>query len=422
MTANKPLRILRIIARLNVGGPARHVILLTEKFRERGWTSELIVGEVDASEGSMEDFATARGIVPLKFEKLGREISFLNDLPIIWKLFRFMVSFGPDIVHTHTAKAGAVGRIAALLYHRLHWRGLWAPRPVHVYHTFHGHVLSGYFSPLKSRIFRLLERGLAYFSTNLITLSESLRDELAGFGVTRSEKMTVVSLGIELDAFLKTKEFVPGEDAIKKTLSLPGDVPLVGIVGRLVPIKDHICFFESAARLIKAEAGQRAGLAHFLIVGDGELRPDLEQKARALGIHERCHFLGWRSDLPEIYESLDLIALTSRNEGTPLCVIEGMAASRAIVATQVGGVGDLTGIPQDGNYSGLPAKGEFHLGAVGALARPEDVEGFASAMGFLLNNPEKLTAMGRAGRERVHRYSIDRLVNNLESLYLSNSQ
>ncbi|MBT4094148.1 MAG: glycosyltransferase, partial [Nitrospinaceae bacterium] len=206
MTANRPLRILRLIARLNVGGPARHVILLTEKFREKGWVSELVVGEVDASEGSMEDFAAAKGIVPVKFEKLGREISFLQDLPMIWRLFRYMVSFGPDIVHTHTAKAGAVGRVAALLYRRLHWRGLWAPRRVLVYHTFHGHVLSGYFSPLKSRIFRLLERGLAYISTNLITLSESLRDELVGFGVTRSEKMAVVSLGIELDAFLKTNE------------------------------------------------------------------------------------------------------------------------------------------------------------------------------------------------------------------------
>ena len=124
MTANRPLRILRLIARLNVGGPARHVILLTEKFREKGWVSELVVGEVDASEGSMEDFAAAKGIVPVKFEKLGREISFLQDLPMIWRLFRYMVSFGPDIVHTHTAKAGAVGRVAALLYRRLHWRGL----------------------------------------------------------------------------------------------------------------------------------------------------------------------------------------------------------------------------------------------------------------------------------------------------------
>ncbi|MFP6890150.1 MAG: glycosyltransferase [Nitrospinota bacterium] len=385
MAEEKPPRILRIIARLNVGGPARHVILLTEKFREKGWASELAVGEVDSAEGSMEDLAVARGIEPVKFEKLGRDIHLFDDLPVIWKLYRLMRRFRPDIVHTHTAKAGAVGRAAAFLYRRGHWRGLWEPKSLRVYHTFHGHVLRGYFSGLKNSLFRRIEWALAHASTALITLSASLQEELSELGVARPEKVVVIPLGIELEPFLDMAEGVPGTNPVRGELALSVDTPLVGIVGRLVPIKDHLLFFEAASRLVKEGAGTRSGAAHFLIVGDGEMRPELESRAGSLGIRERCHFIGWRSDLPDIYESLDLVALTSRNEGTPLCIIEGMAAARAIVAMNVGGVGDLTGFSREAASS--PPERGFRIGPVGAIVQPQDPAGFARAMAHRQDYP-----------------------------------
>ncbi len=416
MSERKPLRILRIIARLNVGGPARHVVLLTEKFREKGWVSELVVGEVGPGEASMADFAASRGIRPIKFDALGRELHPVRDLIIVWKIFRLMRRLRPDIVHTHTAKAGAVGRFAAFLYRRLHWRGLWSPLPLQIYHTFHGHVLHGYFSPLKERVFRFIERALARASTRLITLSPFLRDELAVFRVAPKDKICVVRLGIELDSFLERPEKVSGTSALRRELGLDADTPLVGIVGRLVPIKDHTVFLEAASILVRKKEGSRASSAHFVIVGDGELRGSLEARASELGIGGRCHFIGWRSDLAEIYETLNLVALTSRNEGTPLSLIEAMAAGRPVVSTRVGGVPDLVGDSKDG----IP-EGEFRKVPVGALARPQDPAGFSSAMAYLLEDAAGSAGLGRAGRGRVReQYSIDRLVTDLESLYFRN--
>ncbi len=422
MVDQRPLRILRIIARLNVGGPARHVILLTEKFRARGWVSELVVGEVDKNEGSMEEFANSRSVQPIKFAELGRNLNPLYDLLILWRLIRLMFKMKPDIIHTHTAKAGGVGRIAAFLYRRLHWRGLWAPRPLQVYHTFHGHVLQGYFSPVKERIFRLIERVLALVSTRLITLSPSLRSELADLGVAPHEKVSVVPLGIELDSFLERQEGVSGQSLFRMELGLSEGLPLVGIVGRLVPIKDHATFLDAASIVVRKEGDKRSELTHFVIVGDGELRWNLEERAQALGIAERCHFVGWRSDLPEIYESLDLVVLTSRNEGTPLCLIEGMAAARPVVATCVGGVPDLLLNPEENKTSPAPPEEGFQEIPVGTLVRAGDIVGLAKAMAHLIDDPELSIRAGRAGRERIRLYSIDRLVDDLEVLYLKDHE
>lgn len=423
MGPKNTIRIVRIIARLNVGGPARHVILLTEKFRERGWVSELVAGEVGPGEASMEDWAASRGIHPIKFDALGRELHPLRDLLILWKLYRMMCRLKPDIVHTHTAKAGGVGRFAAFLYRRLHWRGLRAPRPLQVYHTFHGHVLHGYFSPLKEAFFRLTERLLARVSTRLITLSPSLREELAVLGVAPPEMVSVVPLGIELGPFLGRREEVAGVGPLRRELGLKADTPLVGIVGRLVPIKDHGCVLQAASLLVQKEGGTWASSAHFVFVGDGELHGSLEAQARELGIAGRCHFVGWRSDLPEIYESLNLVALTSRNEGTPLSLIEAMAAARPVVATRVGGVPDLVGETKAfGSGKEIPA-GDYRMVPVGALARPGDPKGFSRAMACLLEDRERSAALGRAGRGQVReRYSIDRLVENLSSLYLQDGE
>ncbi len=419
MISGKNLRIVRIVARLNVGGPARHVTLLTESFRAEGWYSELVVGEVGDSEGSMEDFAASRRVYPVKIPELGRELHFIRDLKTLYKILRLLYRLKPDIVHTHTAKAGAVGRLAAFLYRRGHWRGLWAPRSVLIYHTFHGHVLRGYFSPLKEWVFRRIEKILAGISTSLITLSPALRRELVEMGIAPEGKVAIVPLGLELDPFRDRKAKALGRNSLCMELGLAEDIPLVGIVGRLVPIKDHATFLKGASILANNTKGDhRAASAHFVIVGDGELREELQALAAELNIPERCHFLGWRYDLPEIYESLEIVALTSLNEGTPLSLIEAMAAGRPILATRVGGIPDLTGEAETGG-SGLEIpEGDFRLVSVGALTRPEDSSGFARAMAYLLEDEERSAGLGRAGRARVRdRFSVGRLVEDLTDLY-----
>ena len=420
MTPRKKLRIVRIVARLNVGGPARHVTLLTESFRTKGWYSELVVGEVADTEGSMEGFAASRQIHPIKIPELGRELHFFRDIKTLYKVLCLLYRLKPDIVHTHTAKAGAVGRLAAFLYRRGHWRGFWAPRPLLIYHTFHGHVLRGYFSPFKEWVFRRIEKFLAGISTNLITLSPALRRELVEMGIAPACMVVIVPLGLELDPFGDRNAKTPGRNSLCRELGLPEDVPLVGIVGRLVPIKDHATFLRAVSILVKnAKSDHRAASAHFVIVGDGELREKLEAHAAELNIMDRCHFIGWRDDLPEIYESLEIVALTSLNEGTPVCLIEGMAAARPIVATRVGGVADLTGEAESGSSGHEISDGDFKAVSVGVLTRPEDPGGFSRAIAYLLEDKERSAGLGQAGRARVRdRYSVGRLVEDLTDLYV----
>jgi len=378
-----------------------------------------VIGEVGPGEASMEDWAADRGVHPIKFDALGRELHLGRDSLIVWKLFRLMCYLKPDIVHTHTAKAGAVGRVAAFLYRRFHWRGLWAPRPLQVYHTFHGHVLHGYFSPMKEYFFRLVERLLAHVSTRLIVLSPSLRDELAGLGVSAEEKISVVPLGIELDSFLEGPEPVAWAGSFRQELGLGVDIPLVGIIGRLVPIKNHTLFLKAVFHYLNKESSARESGAHFVIVGDGELRGSLEAKAHELGISGCCHFVGWRSDLPEIYENLNILVMCSRNEGTPLSLIEAMAAARPVVATRVGGIPDMVGESEVECLGADYSEGSFKKVPVGALVQSEDVVGLSRAMAYLLGDAELSARLGRVGRDRVRGfYSIDRLAEDIERLYL----
>jgi len=271
---------------------------------------------------------------------------------------------------------------------------------------------------MKENLFRFIEWALAHVSTRIITLSPSLRNELVGFGVAPKEKISIVPLGIELNSFLGLQACVSREGAFRQELGLLGEIPLVGIVGRLVPIKDHSNLIEAFSILINDNSAGRASSAHLVIVGDGELRESLEVQAQSLRISDRIHFVGWRSDLTAIYEGLDLVVLTSRNEGTPLSLIEGMAAARPVVSTWVGGVPDLVEFSKAKDIRSYPF-GEFEKVPVGALVRPEDPNGLANAMVFLLEDPERLYEMGKSGRESVReRYSIDRLVADLERIYL----
>ena len=379
-----PVRICRIIGRLNIGGPAIHAILLTQGLRDRGYETLLVAGREGPQEGNLRDLAAEKRVEPLFIPELGREVRPDRDLVALWKLVRLLRRQRPDIVHTHTAKAGALGRVAAKL----------AGVPT-VLHTFHGHILHGYFSRGITRLFLGVERRLARLSTKILTVSEGQRRELLRLRIGRPETVGVMPLGLELDGLLRS-DLRRGE--IRRRLGASPEAPLVGIVARLVPIKDHSTFLQAAADLHRYRSDVR-----FLIVGDGELRPALEQQARALGLDERVHFLGWQRDLEPIYADLDLVVLSSLNEGTPVSLIEAMAAGLPVVATRVGGIPDLVAD-----------------GKTGLLVPPQDCKALIRAMEMLLGNAERRREMGRLGREAVYpMYSDAALIDRMDRLYSS---
>jgi len=373
---------MRIVARLNVGGPTIQTALLTHGLEDGSFHSLLVTGTVGEHEGDMSYVAREMGIQPYFIPEIGRELSWKNDVVAFWKLLRLIRSFRPTIVHTHTAKAGAIGRSAAIV----------AGVPVRV-HTYHGHVLRGYFGRLKTQVFIWIEQLLGRFTQRVVAISELQRDELCDvYRVVPRQRCEVIPLGFDLSSFA-VAERRRGE--LRRELGVPDERPLIGIVGRLVPIKNHAMFFEVAHRVRNVRD------ATFVVVGDGELRPELERRVAEHGLADRTVFLGWRRDLDAIYADLDLVLLTSINEGTPVTLIEGMAAARPVVATRVGGVADVV----EHERTGL-------------LVASGDAEACAQAVLRVLGDPELAARMGRAGRERaLARYGSERLVADVRRLY-----
>jgi glycosyltransferase involved in cell wall biosynthesis len=377
-TPQRPIRILRVIARLNIGGPAIHVALLTQRFGPPDYESLLVCGNIDEAEGDMAYFARERGVEPVIVPALGRSLNPVGDLRTIWTLYRLMRQYKPDVVHTHTAKAGFTGRVAAWL----------AGVPV-IVHTFHGHVFRGYFSPRKTQMFLTLERLTARMSDAVITLTEALKGEIADeFLVTHREHVVVLPLGFDLSPFLSAQR---GNGAFRRRWGVPDDALLVGIVGRMVPVKNHALFLEAAAKVRQARPDAR-----FALVGDGELRAEIEAQVDALGLRDAVIFTGWQRDLAEVYADLDTLVISSVNEGTPVSVIEALATGCAVVTTAVGGLPDL-----------------LEGGKLGALVPSGDADALASAL--LDSNVPRPTA---ETRQLMHqRYSVDRLVSDLDALY-----
>ncbi len=380
---SEKIRILRVIARLNIGGPAIHTVLLTQLLSAKRFSSTLVTGQVSPSEGDMQYLAEEKGISPHIIPELGREIQWRDDVVALWKLYRLMCTLCPTIVHTHTAKAGMLGRLAARL----------AGVPV-VVHTFHGHVFHNYFSPWKTQLVLWIEQILGKFTDAIITVSPKQREEILSYRIGHPDKVRAICLGLELQKFVN---FNNHYGKLRKELNIATDVPLIGIVARLVPIKGHTYFLEAAKQVIEKWPN-----VQFVVVGDGELRNALEQYTDTLEIRSHLHFLGWRRDLPEIYADLDLVVLSSLNEGSPVALIEAMAASKPVVAPEVGGVEDLV----------LHEK-------TGILVPPKDSYALAQGILRLLSLPiSERRTMGKAGQARVYpRYHIDTLVKNVETLY-----
>ena len=378
------IRLLRVIARLNIGGPAIHATLLTDRLDPARYDSLLVAGTEEPWEGN---YLTLHGrsvpqltILP----ELGREIRGWPDLRVLVRLVRLMREQRPHIVDTHTAKAGVLGRLAARL----------AGVPI-VVHTYHGHVFQGYFSPAKTAIFLAIERWLARRTDRLLAVSETVRSELLSLGIGTQAQLEVMPLGLDLDGFLRSEQL---RGQLRAELSLRETALLVGIVARLVPIKAHEVFLNAAAVVAR-----RVPESQFLVIGDGVRRSELHTLARRLGLNDRVRFLGWRGDLTRIYADLDLVVLSSRNEGSPVSLIEAMAAGRAVLATRVGGVPDLV-----------------EEGVTGSLVPPDDASALAERMIELLEDPERRRVFGEAGRKRVcPAFGVDQLLANVDRLYTS---
>jgi glycosyltransferase involved in cell wall biosynthesis len=373
------IRVLRVIARLNIGGPAYHVSLLSGRLDPERYETLLVAGRPGPGEGSFEALARRYEARLRLLGSLSPEIEPANDLRSLRTLGAIVRAFRPHIVHTHTAKAGALGRSAALL-------ASGGERPL-IVHTYHGHVLEGYFGPAVTAAYRAAERGLARVSDRLIGVSQATVDDLVRLGVAPRERFSVVPLGLELDRFLTLERPVPAA-------TTDGDAAAL-YAGRLVPIK-------RVDVLLRALARARAGGARLrlVVLGDGPLRPDLEGLAQQLGIGSAVEFLGYREDVVPHLLDADLAVLSSANEGTPVALIEAGAAGLPLVGTRVGGVADVVG----------PGSGR--------LVASGDEAGLAAALAELAADPALRRDMGVQAREHVRaRYGSERLLADVDRLY-----
>ncbi len=409
------MKIVRVIARLNVGGPAKHVVWLTAGLQSPDYESLLVAGTVPSGEEDMGYFAAARGVKPLLIPEMSREISF-KDILTIWKLYRLFVRENPDIVHTHTAKAGTVGRIAGLLYRWLTPATLLArPRKCRFVHTYHGHIFHSYYGPLKTRLFIAIEKLLARLVTDrVVVVSQHQRREIhETFGIGRANQFVVIPLGLDLTAFAAWQA---RRHVFREELGAENDELLVGIVGRLTEIKNHDLFLRAAAKF--KEAGRvmtSQPRVRFVVIGDGSLRGRLESSAQSLGLSESVIFTGSRRDPENFYPALDIVALTSLNEGTPLTLIEAMANQRPVIATAAGGVVDLLGEAITQTYS----RSERYIICQRGLSIPvNDTQAFAAGLHRLVGDAELRRVLGQRGSAFVSgNYSRERLLEDVKGLY-----
>jgi len=380
-----PIRVLRAIARLNMGGPALHVSYLARGLDQLGYETTLVAGELARGEDTMAYVAEEQGVQVRRVGQLRREVSPFNDPFAVARMVQLIRDVRPHILHTHTAKAGAVGRTAALL--------AGDARPPITVHTYHGHVLRGYFDPARTQFFRETERLLALKTTRLIAVGPEVKEDLVELGVAPPEKFVVIRLGIDL-----AHRVANGAERAeyRRLFGIPEDRFVVGWIGRMTQIKRIPDVLLAFRRLL-----DRGVDATLCLVGDGPDRDDAERRAHELGIARRTLFVGYQRDVAPYYSLFDTFLLTSANEGTPVVAIESLAAQRPVVSTRVGGVPDVVEDGEDG-----------------FLVDVGDADGLAERLERLARDPELRRRFGETGRARVlPRYAVPRLVDDIDALY-----
>ena len=373
------MKIVHVIARLNVGGAALSVLELAAGQQRRGHDVLVVAGTIPAGEASMEHVAAELDVPYLHLAALKRELSPRDDAVAVRALHRLLRERKPDVLHTHTAKAGTTGRAAALL----------RARPGAVVHTYHGHVLSGYFSPRRERVFKLVERGLAHGTDALIAVSDEVRDDLVRFGIAPRQKFTVIPYGFDLDARVDSST---DTRAAKRAEAGIDDTFVIGWAGRLTDVKRPLDLVRTLAQVPDAT---------LVLAGDGELRGEVEGLAHQLGLTDRVRILGYVRDMGSWYAAFDTFLLTSANEGAPVVAIEALAAGVPVVATAAGGTATVV----DDGETGF-------LTPVGA------VEALAAHLRDLRDDSALRARLGSEGAARMRtRFSLERMVDDVESLY-----
>jgi glycosyltransferase involved in cell wall biosynthesis len=382
--------VLRVITRLNIGGPSIQATRLATSLEAEGFDTLLIHGRLGEGEGDMSYLLPDRGARTRYLDVLRRPISPWADIRATLELYRTIRDFRPHVLHTHMAKAGLVGRVAGATFNLTH-----RAARVRLIHTYHGHVLEGYFSGWMTRVFITLERALATVTDHLIAVSARVREDLLEhYKIGSPSAFSVVPLGLDLDALgaIDNDE----RAAARRALDIPAAAPVVTTVGRLTAIKNHRLFLDVAERIAATRPD-----AIFLIAGGGELQDQLEADARARGLADRVRFLGWRRDLTTIYGATDVFVITSKNEGTPVALIEAMAAGVPGVSTDVGGVRDV-----------------IVDASAGRVVPPDDARALAEAIVELLNAPAVRQAIGGAARRTaLERFGFSRLTADIAALY-----
>lgn len=371
------IRVMEIIARMNVGGPATQVMGLSERLNPEEFDHRLYTGHIDVGECDhlgLKGSAVRVHPVP----GLGRSVTPSGDCLALIRLMAAMRDFRPHIIHTRTAKAGALGRMAARLSHAGAAR----------IHVFHGHLLNGYFTGPKRALYVQSERILASMTDRLVTVGSRVRDELLDARIGRPEQYVVIAPGVRLGP-------IPDRGAARTALGLPLDAPVVAYVGRLTRVKRPDRFVATARAVLRQVPD-----CHFVVCGGGELRGQVERDIEP--IRHSFHLLGWRKDVESVYSAADVVLLTSDNEGTPLTLVEAGMAGTPAVSTRVGSVAEIV---QDGR--------------TGLLAGT-DADELAAHIVRMLSAPDLARQMGEAARRwTTASFNVERLTTDTEALYRS---
>jgi glycosyltransferase involved in cell wall biosynthesis len=387
-------RVLRILNRLIIGGPAINATYLT-KYMAPDFETMFVIGGKDDHERDAVHLTRDLEIEPVVIPSMKRSLHPVQDLDAYWKVKELIKEFKPDIVHTHAAKAGIVGRMAAKQ----------CGVPV-ILHTFHGHVFHSYFSKMKTNMFINIERYMAHISTGIIAISNTQKHELGDiYKICSPDKIQIIPLGLDLNKFQENQH--DKRIAFRKEFHIEEDEIAIGIIGRIVPVKNHSLFVAAAAKVLSATNKK----VRFVIIGDGDMREQMEQEFQAAQIdytyfieHPRAATAvctSWQTKMDVVLAGLDIVVLTSHNEGTPVSLIEAQAASRPVVSTRVGGVADVVADKE-----------------CGFITEPGNAEECAQAILTLVNDADMRTAFGEVGRKHVmSRFSYQRLVADMSAYY-----